>query len=161
MRTADITQHELDTLVAEIINSGEVKRMAEFIQHGTTTTLAHVIRVMRLSVKIARALPLHFDYPALIRGALLHDYYLYDWHDSTQAPDRWHGFTHPTHALKNAQRDFDLSARERDIIKHHMFPLVPIPPHSREAWVVTLADKIAALQETLASRLRTKEPRHV
>ena len=33
-----------------------------------------------------------------------------DWHDHSAAPDKWHGFTHPRHALNNALIDFpDLS----------------------------------------------------
>ena len=38
----------------------------------------------------------------------------------------------------------------------HMFPLVPVPPTCREAWIVCLADKWCALRETVAGRLRRK-----
>jgi uncharacterized protein len=85
-----------------------------------------------------------------VRGALLHDYFLYDWHD--HAPDRWHGFTHPRRALENASRDFALNGIERDLIAHHMFPFVPAPPRHREGWVVTLADKYCTLREVFMRR---------
>ena len=39
----------------------------------------------------------------------------------------------------------------------HMFPLVPVPPTCREAWIVCLADKWCALRETVAGRLRRKD----
>ena len=61
---------------------------------------------------------------------------------------RIHGFTHPMTALRNADRDFDLTDTERDIIKKHMFPLTVIPPTCREGWIVCLADKYCSLYET-------------
>ncbi|MCR5392608.1 MAG: HD domain-containing protein [Olsenella sp.] len=125
--------------------------MAGFVQHGQTTTLDHVAAVAYLSLFLVRGLGLRCDERSLVRGALLHDYYLYDWHDHQAAPDNWHGFTHPRHALRNAERDFpDLTNLERDIIAHHMFPLVPSPPRHREALVVSLADKICSTVEVFA-----------
>ena len=85
------------------------------------------------------------------RGALLHDYFLYDWHDPDPS-HRLHGFRHPFFALANAERDFDLTPRERNVIVRHMFPLVPVPPTCREAWIVCVADKACALRETIAPR---------
>ncbi len=37
-----------------------------------------------------------------------------------------------------------------------MFPLVPVPPTCREAWIVCMADKWCALYETVAARLPGK-----
>ena len=51
---------------------------------------------------------------------------------------------------------FELTPRERNIIVRHMFPLVPVPPTCREAWIVCLADKWCALRETIAGRLPRK-----
>ena len=69
--------------------------MAGYVQHGQTTTLEHVAAVAYLSLALVRTLGIRCDERALVRGALLHDYYLYDWHDHNAAPDAWHGFTHP------------------------------------------------------------------
>ena len=89
----------------------------------------------------------------LVRGALLHDYFLYDWHvkDKTH---RLHGFFHPGTALANAQKEYVLSKREKNIILRHMWPLTPCPPACREAWIVTAADKYCSLRETLFLRRR-------
>ena len=38
---------------------------------------------------------------------------------------------------------------EKETIRRHMFPLNPIPPCCREAWIVTLADKICSGGETV------------
>ena len=42
-----------------------------------------------------------------------------------------------------------LSEIEKETIRRHMFPLNPIPPRCREAWIVTLADKICSGGETV------------
>ena len=89
------------------------------------------------------------DLRALVRGALLHDYYLYDWHDPNKG-FRWHGFKHHRFALNNASRDFELSDTEKNVIYAHMFPLTPwCLPRCREAITVTLADKRVAFAETM------------
>ena len=126
-----------------------------FIQHGDVTVYAHVMSVALESCRMARRLEragVRVDKASLVRGALLHDYFLYDWHVSDPS-HRLHGFTHPFCALRNAEHDFVLNARERNIIVRHMFPLVPVPPACREAWIVCCADKVCALRETLKTRV--------
>ena len=65
-----------------------------------------------------------------------------------------HGFRHPGFALSNAQRDFELSEKEKEIIRKHMWPLTIVPPTCREAWIVNSADTFISLMETIASRKR-------
>ena len=84
---------------------------------------------------------------ALIRGALLHDYFLYDWHEADKS-HRFHGFIHAGRALLNAEKDFELSDIERNMIKSHMFPLNPVLPRYRESVILCVADKICAARET-------------
>lgn len=122
-------------------------------QHGSTTVFAHCVKVACFSLFLANKLHLTVDVRALLRGALLHDYFLYDWHEKN-AGHRFHGFTHPGTALKNAQEDFRLTPVEQNIIARHMFPLCPIPPRCREAWLVCVADKYCALLETVAPLLK-------
>ena len=62
-------------------------------------------------------------------------------------------FHHPNVALENASREYQLTPRERDIIRKHMWPLTLFHiPRCREAWVVTTADKYCSLKETLLER---------
>ena len=98
------------------------------------------------------------DRAALIRGALLHDYFLYDWHEKDDS-HRLHGFTHPRTALRNACADWTLTDREQNIILRHMFPLTPVPPACREGWLVCLADKLCAVQEMVTTRTARLRPR--
>ena len=136
----------------ELLYSSRFHMTREFIQHGRISVYSHCLSVAIMSVRIAKMLHIKADYESLIRGALLHDYFLYDWHDNPDGRHNLHGFTHPSKALRNALEDFELTKRECDIIKHHMFPLVPVPPMCREAWIVCTADNICALQETLFKR---------
>lgn len=81
----------------------------------------------------------------------MHDYFLYDYHDDT-VPRYKHGITHAKRALKNAKEDFELNDIEREIIGKHMFPVNPNPPRYIETWIVTIADKIVAVQETFKTK---------
>lgn len=138
---------EIEKAIKEISEQGRFLKEKEAFQHGDTTVFEHSVHVAYTSLEIARALHLDIDETSLIRGALLHDYFLYDWHTPHDGHEM-HGFTHPYRALKNAKEDFDLNKIEENIIVRHMFPLTPIPPKYMEAWIVCLADKYAASKET-------------
>lgn len=134
----------------DILESQNFRSTRNYIQHGTMPVHRHCIDVAQQSILISRFLGISCNERELIRGALLHDYFLYDWHDKTRENyQSLHGFYHPGIALKNASREYNLTLRERDIIKKHMWPLTVVPPRCREAWIVTTADKYCSLLETL------------
>ena len=133
------------------LNTEKVQSMRGYLQHGDTTTLDHAIAVAYYSLMLDRKWNLNCDKSSLVRGALLHDYFLYDWHQPHKEYGL-HGFTHPFTALRNAVQDFNLNAVERNIIARHMFPLVPIPPRYRDSMIVCLADKFCSLNETFSSQ---------
>ena len=151
-----LTRDEIRELVdrhgREILEHEHMQFERTCFQHGAVTTYAHSIRVACLSVYFADRLRLwhRVDLRSLIRAALLHDYFLYDWHDWDGGAHRLHGFTHGNAALLNAMRDFRLNAIERDSISCHMFPLTPTAPSYVEGWLVTVADKLSATRETLS-----------
>lgn len=144
----------------DILSSRGMACERGFLQHGNTSVFEHSVRVTVACLVVAEALRLAVNERALVRGALLHDYFLYDWHDrSTSRPH--HATRHGAYALENAERDFELGVVERDMIASHMFPLAPMPRH-REGWVLTLADKGVSAGETIAGlvrRVRGKGPR--
>lgn len=134
-----------------ILTSAGMEKEKSLIQHGSVSTYQHSVNVARTSLAIARRLHLTVDEKEMVRGALLHDYCLYDWHTGDPS-HKWHGFHHAYTALMNADRDFDLTEKERDIILKHMFPLNPAFPRFLESWVVTAADKVCAVRETVRQR---------
>ena len=118
------------------------------MQHGTKTVYDHTLSVAHKCLELNEKYNLCCDEEKLVRGALLHDYFLYDWH----TPEKWHrlhGFKHPFFALENAKREYEIDCILEDMIKKHMFPLIPIPPMYKESWVLCLADKICATKETI------------
>ena len=116
----------------------------------------HCVRVAVMSLVIAELFKITVDRRSLIVGALLHDYFLYDWHDKEHEHKRPHGFFHPSAALCNAKQDFILTRKEENIIQRHMFPLTLIPPGCKEAWLVCMADKVCSTRETVRERRHDK-----
>lgn len=132
---------------SDILAHPNMRLEATSIQHGTTSVLEHSATVAAATLLVAQRLRVPVDVRALARASLLHDYFLYDWH----IPDpshRLHGFTHPYVAARNAARDHHATPHEQAIIRTHMFPFTPLPPTSREAWLLCLTDTAVALAET-------------
>ncbi|MBE5958861.1 MAG: HD domain-containing protein [Lachnospiraceae bacterium] len=114
--------------------------------HGEVSVYNHSVDVALISLKLARRFRIKVDEKSLVRGALLHDYYLYDWHEPDES-HRLHGFSHAKKAFINASKDFDLNDIEKDIIIKHMFPLNLSLPVYKESVLVCLADKISATKD--------------
>ena len=68
-----------------LADTPEAARMKQYIQHGRVSTYDHVISVARLSLLINHRLHLGACDRELVRGAFLHDFYLYDWHKNGYA----------------------------------------------------------------------------
>jgi len=131
----------------EVSISNRALQMQQYVQHGSTSTYAHCLRVAIFSYRISQIFNLNVDNKSLIRGAFLHDFYLYDWHEKSFA-HRLHGFNHPHVALINAEKDFCLNDIEKNIISSHMWPLtITKLPLCLEAVLVCVADKLCSLGE--------------
>lgn len=147
-----IDKSDFHRLLHKLTADPRTHRMKSFIHHGRITTYDHCMSVARMSFALGRLLHICIHEEDLVRGAFLHDYFLYDWHNY-KGP--LHGIHHADTALKNAIRDFSLNKREQNIIKSHMWPLtLRSLPASREALIVCLVDKIVSTKETLFERRR-------
>lgn len=135
-------------ILEEIRKNSRFDENEQYIQHGTTTVKEHCIKVAHTAYFMSHRLHITVHEEELIRGALLHDYFLYDWHEKS-LKNSIHGFTHPGKALREASKDFDLTNIEKDMIQSHMFPLTVKPPKYREGVLLCIADKLCALQETI------------
>lgn len=142
--------------VRQVCSSSRMNKSRTFYQHGKINIYVHSLRVAYICYYWVKKYHLHVDEKALIRGALLHDYFLYDWHDKEHEHKRPHGFFHPSAALCNAKQDFILTRKEENIIQRHMFPLTLIPPGCKEDWLVCMADKVCSTRETVRERRHDK-----
>lgn len=135
--------------IQEIEKVDKVFDMKKYIQHGTTTTFEHCYNVSYICYKIAKEKNYKVHIDSLIRGAFLHDFYLYDWHEKSMT-HRLHGFFHPIVSLKNAKLYFnDINLIEENMISSHMWPLTFRKiPKCREAFLLCMVDKYCSLLET-------------
>lgn len=129
--------------IKDIIANEKTHEMKNFVQHRTTTTYEHCLYVSFISFLISNKFSKKSKETA--RGAMLHDFFLYDWH--TTKHEKMHAFAHGRIALDNSEKYFDLTKREREIILKHMWPVTPRFPKYFGTYVVTVADKYCATME--------------
>lgn len=131
------------------INHPMFLKQKQYFHHDQVSVYEHVIFVAYHVYKASKRL--HLNSEDLISGALLHDFFLYDWHVEGKIKKKRlfnkHGFTHAKQAAFNADIYFSLSAIERDIIKKHMFPLTLSAPVFIESWLVNLLDSFVTFKE--------------
>ena len=132
---------EFENIVAPILELEEFNRL-KFITHHGITRYDHSMRVAYLSYTVSKSLRL--DYKEVTEAALLHDFFLDEVNHESRIGRLRH---HPECAVKNASKYFDLSDRQKDIIRTHMFPVTFTPPKYIESWIVDLVDDIAAVYE--------------
>ncbi|MDF5581100.1 hypothetical protein P3730_24785, partial [Vibrio parahaemolyticus] len=142
LNKVDANYFEYVDSIYDLIHHDKVKSMDNFIQHGDISTLNHALNVSYKSYIISKKLNL--KYVSCARAGLLHDFFLYDWHNH-EPLDNLHGFIHPKLALKNAEENFQLSDLEKDIIVKHMWPLTVKFPKYKESYVVCLVDKYCSI----------------
>ncbi len=158
-----LTPEEKTLMEAEFVNTArplldlpEVAKLAQYNHHRGKTRLEHVKEVAYLSFRWGKRLSL--DTRAIIRGALLHDLFYYDWlHEGP----RLHGFRHHNIALKNARKITLLTKKEEDIIKKHMWPLTVVPPRYMESLVVSLVDTFCSARDYLRVKKQDKHAKAV
>lgn len=140
-------QARFDALAQKYISDPTVQSMKNFVQHGDTSTFDHCVSVAQTCLALNERLSLGADEKALVSAAMLHDFYLYDWHEKA-AWHKWHGFHHAHTAAVNAKEILNLGDTECRAIESHMWPLnITKIPMSRTAWIICLADKCCAVSE--------------
>lgn len=154
----DAWQHDKEYLsyVSDLLNSPEVKRLDNYIQHHSSTRLQHCINVSYESYLVAKKMNL--DVKSISRGGLLHDLFYYDWR-TTKFDEGSHAYVHPRIAAKNAEKITELSDLERDIIIKHMWGATIAPPKYKESYIVTFVDKYCAVKEAalpMTTAMKTK-----
>lgn len=144
-----MTENDKRKVIEHLLSTGRFKDEFNIRHHHTSNVFTHSMRVSRLSLKIAKFLNLKINEKDLLIGSLLHDYFLYNWHDKN-SHNGLHGYTHSKVAADNAKLDYNINKKIYNMIYSHMFPLnITHIPKSKEAWILTIADKLVAVKEQL------------
>ena len=143
---------EFVLIVRDILHSEEFREMKKYKHHVKCSLYDHSVKVAFLCFKHHKKFELKTDLADFVRGAMLHDFYLYDLH-AEKASHRFHWFKHPKKALGNALQKYPtLTHTQKDMIKHHMFPITPVPPTTKEGWLICLYDKVAAISDRFGKK---------
>lgn len=144
--TKNIKDEEYLFIINHILENKEFQKMNN-IKHHNTTRMEHSLKVSYYSYKIAKTLKL--DYEDVARGGLLHDFYTNEIRNCNKIKDKILLFStrHPNEAVINASNNFELSEKEVNIIKSHMFPVDYRIPKYAESWIVSLVDKVLSFEE--------------
>lgn len=142
----DINVQEFKEIIKDITENSSVVSLKEHVQHMKGSRYKHCYEVAYYTYVITKKLGL--DYISATRGAMLHDFYFYDWRNKgVEGQKRFHAYRHPRIALNNATENFELNDLEKDIILKHMWPLTIRLPRFSESYIVTFVDKYCAMRE--------------
>ncbi len=141
----DKYRDEFIDIINPILENDEFLKTKDETHHGINR-FDHLFRVSYFSYMITRILRLNYKETA--RAGLLHDFFT----DETKGSSQVKALRkHPTYALENSKKYFDLTDREEDIIKTHMFPVTFTPPKYMESWIVDIVDDAASIYERYKS----------
>lgn len=154
---------EMQQYAGDILAHPSFQQLRAFEHHGVNNSVYdHSVAVAEAACGLAHLMCLsESETASVVRAALLHDFFGYDWHgerfrrylshfSGIRRITHMHGFIHGHIAADRARHMFGLSARECEAIARHMFPLAAMP-RTRIAWIVTLADKAVASKEMTAA----------
>ena len=146
-------KESLEKIYQTFLNDEKIKRMMDIPMHRGSNCYIHSFKVAKRAIK--KALRSHKEYlnlEMIMVGAILHDYYLYDWR-SDRSKLHGHGRKHPYIAADNAEKDFDISKDIKKIISSHMWPLnFSEYPKSKEAKIVSICDKAVTIKEAMTTK---------
>ena len=152
MKISEQERIELEELYQTFLNDERIKKMRDINMHRGSNTYEHSFKVAKKSIRYAnRSRRKNIDFKVVLVGAILHDYYLYDWRIEKNKRKK-HGRNHPYISSENASKDFQISEKTKKVIESHMWPInMKEYPTSREAKIVSLCDKMVSLGEVLTS----------
>lgn len=139
-------REEFMEIVRPVLQHPAFIRLQNYTHHHYTTRYQHCLNVAWYSYRMSKRA--HLNVVSCTKGALLHDFYLYDPHlPDTKMQRRLHLHIHPRIALANAKTYFSVDAVMEDCIVHHMWPVDRERPLTREGKIVSRADKYCAALE--------------
>lgn len=120
------------SLIGDLLQHPKVRETQTHMHHSISKH-DHLLRSARISYKLARIV--NADIETCVRAAMIHDI------DSRLGTLRTHGGIAATWAAEQGE-----SYAVCHAIETHMYPFSP-RPRTREAWVVSFADKAASITD--------------
>ena len=143
-------QNRLETIYQTFLKDEKILRMKDISMHRGSNCYLHSFKVAKKAIKKSLSRK-DVNLEVVLLGAILHDYYLYDWRKDRSKLKK-HGKNHPNIAIENAVKDFNISEEVKKVIKSHMWPLnIKDYPNSKEARIVSISDKAVTIGESLTS----------
>lgn len=149
---------EFDSYVCDILEDEHFLETKKDLHHGTSK-YEHSLRVAKLSYKLGKIFKA--DEKATARAGLLHDFFF---GTRKEKPENSY-LRHPITASENAKKYFNVTDKEAEAIKTHMFHHVLIKkilpfinrkekvsikefkPKSKEGWIICASDLIVSIME--------------
>ena len=133
------------SLVGDLLENELVDGMKKYHHHKKINTHFHSVYVSYRVMKTCNALGIGNTQP-IVRAALLHDFYLYEWY--TEKHGEYHIFYHPKESVKNIEKYFGaLTKMQKNMILSHMWPTYVERPRYLASWILTFSDKQCALED--------------
>ena len=98
----------IEEYASDILNHKNFVSQKNYIQHSNVSVYDHTIKVAIYALRFAEKHKIKVDKKTLVRGCLLHDYFLYDWHTPNEG-NNLHVFIHSKRSLINAEKYFELN----------------------------------------------------
>lgn len=136
-------KEEFESIIQDIENNNNFRELDNELHHGISR-YGHSYRVARGVYVVSKTLGFS-SYVDATRAALMHDFYF-----NYQLEDKNTGkkfVDHPSLAVLNASKYYELSDIQKNMIESHMFPTCKVLPKYKESICLTLVDKVVALYE--------------
>lgn len=154
------TNEEIQKYGQNIFDSQLFQMSFQQTHHTVSTVGDHSMHVAFFAVCIAQILNrmgMNIEIKSVVRAALCHDLGIIGERGKF---GRKLCSIHPMLSVQRASFLLpDLNYSESDAIRAHMFPATPLHhPHTIIGWIISVADKIAAIEEmTMPGRMRKKD----
>lgn len=135
---------------ADILKSETFSYAATQTHHKRTDVASHSINTALVCIalfNILRLFHVHVNLAVLVVAALVHDFGIL--HRETKFSSRHECLhEHPQCSVRMLDEMYpDMDRRVLGAVESHMYPVVKIRPSSIEGWLLSLADKFAAVTD--------------
>ena len=153
MNISQEEKQKLEGIYQSFLFNEKILRMKEIPMHRGSNCYEHTFKVAKRAIHhCEKSKKKNINPEVVLVGAILHDYYLYDWR-TDRSKIKTHAKQHELIAAENAIKDFGISKEIKEVIETHMWPInIKNYPKSREAKIVSINDKLVALFEALTSK---------